>query len=77
MQVDVDDTPAALPVDVGQTPMIQNQGPGSIYLEWSDAVSDQDLEVVSGGTYEFLRDITKPLWAVSDSTSDVRILVVG
>lgn len=77
MQVDVDDTPAVLPVGIGQTPALQNKGPGSVFLDWSDAVSDQDFELADGAVYEFPRDLTRELWAVSDSTADLRILVVG
>lgn len=79
MQFSVGMTPEKLPVKAGQTPIIQNLGPGDLYLDVNpDVTIDDGLKVLPDGSYEFLRDITEDVYAVSDqAATDVRIMVVG
>lgn len=78
MQVDVGTTPEKLPVGPGSTPIVQNIGPGVLYLDFSSGVSaDTGFQIEVGGAYEFPKDLPKDLYAVASVQTDVRILVVG
>lgn len=78
-KVTVGTTAVELPVDVGETPVIQNLGPGVLYLDVRpDVSSDTGLRVPVDTAYEWPNDITRSVYAVSDTLdADVRVLVVG
>lgn len=80
MKVIVGTTPHALvEVTRNQTPVIQNLGPGDLYLDFSSTVAvGNGLKVVPDGSYEFLHDLPGRLYLVaSQASTDVRILVVN
>ena len=78
-KVTVGTAAVALPVDVGETPVIQNLGPGNLYLDTASGVTTgTGLQVPVDSVYEWTRDITKTLYAIADAAgTDVRILKVG
>lgn len=78
-KVTVGTTPVQLPVDVGETPAIQNLGPGVVYLDTrSNVATGTGLQIPVNTTYEWPKDITKAVYAVADTANtDVRVLVVG
>jgi hypothetical protein len=76
--VSVGTSPEQLPVDIGETPALWNNGPGIIYLGYDNTVSaGNGFPLASGSGYEFPKDLTRSLWAVATAESDLRILVVG
>lgn len=79
MKVSVGVAAVALPVDVGQTPVIQNLGPGVLYVDVdAEVTADSGLRIPVDTAYEWPRDITKSIYAISDMAgTDVRILLVG
>lgn len=69
----------ALPVDVGETPVIQNLGPGVLYLDTRPNVTPATgLQVPVNSAYEFPNDVTRQVYAVATMAgTDVRIMIVG
>jgi hypothetical protein len=78
-KVTVGTTPVALPVDRGETPIIQNLGPGVVYLDTRSNVSTgTGLQVAVNSAYEWPTDVTSAVYAVADvADTDVRIMVVN
>lgn len=78
-KVTVDTTVSRLPVAIGETPVIQNLGPGVLYLDTSSSVSvTTGLRVPVDGAYEWPRDVATSVYAVASAAgTDVRILKVG
>lgn len=78
MQVIVGTTPVELPEYGRGLPVIQNLGPGILYLEESNQVTTANgLRIAVGDTYEYPLPATDPIWLVSDTAgTDARVLVV-
>ena len=72
-------SPIALPVTRGETPIIQNLGPGILYLDTrSDVTASTGLLVDVHSAYEWPSDVTRAVYAVADAEgTDVRVMVVG
>lgn len=73
---------AAVQVNVnGETPIIQNLGPGVIYMDTVDTVTTANgVRLAVGNTYEYPGDmrLAGPLFLISDqANTDVRVMVVG
>lgn len=82
MKVIVGTSPKQLPIRGNHAVIIQNLGPGALYLEHHDKVTvDDGIRLLSGEAYEFSRDIASAggaLFAVADAEdTDVRTMVVG
>lgn len=82
MKVVVGTEPVHLPIPADSTPIVQNLGPGVLYLDHDPEVSvDTGLKVPVDTGYEFARDLSQgggQVYAVADADdTDVRILVVG
>jgi hypothetical protein len=82
MKQTVGTTAVKLPVSASQTPVIQNLGPGIVYLDGAGTVAaGTGLKLPVGAVYEVPRDLSSgsgELWLVADAAStDVRFLVVG
>lgn len=78
-KVTVGTAPVQLPVDVGETPVIQNLGPGVLYLDTrSNVAAGTGLKIPVDSAYEWPKDLTKTVYAIADAANtDVRVLVVG
>jgi hypothetical protein len=81
-QVDVGTVPVRLPVQGTTRPMIQNLGPGIVYMDRDedvDATTGIKLEV--GDVYEFPTDVSaggSSVYLISDTAdTDVRYMVAG
>ena len=62
----------------GQQVVVSNLGPDTVYLGYeSDVDATSGLPVPASSGYEFPKDLTRDLFAVSAGTSDIRSLVVG
>lgn len=63
------------------TPVIQNLGPGNLYLGNSAVATSTGFKITPGSAYEFPRHLSYgvgALWAVADQVNtDVRILQIG
>jgi hypothetical protein len=73
-------TPVALPVDAGEAPVITNNGPGVLYLDFDPGLTTDTagLKLDVDSAYEFGHDLRATLYAVAtQAATDVRILVVG
>lgn len=80
MKLTVTNTPVRLPVEGGGTPVVQNIGPGDVYMDSGSVDVATGLLLPAGATYEFGRDLSLGsgnLWLVSIGTADVRYMVVG
>lgn len=71
-----------LPVDTSATPVVQNLGPGNLYVDHDPAVTaTTGFKLVPNSVYEWPHDLgqaTGVIYAIADAVStDVRILVVG
>lgn len=77
-QSDVAAAAVQLPIQVSERPAIWNAGPGTLYLGRSNSVAvDNGFPVAPSTGYEWPGDVGREVWAISDSTCDVRILTVG
>lgn len=72
-------TAVALAVAAGKTPVVQNLGPGVIYLDFVSNVSaSTGFEVAVDASFTFPRDLDGTCYVISSqAATDVRILVVG
>lgn len=79
-------SPVALDLDgmpdigsTGQTLVCQNLGPDDLYADFSDEVGpDTGVLIAAGTVWEIASYIpSRPLYIVSEGTSDVRYLVVN
>lgn len=82
MQISVGTTSVRLPVETTATPVVQNLGPGNLYVDHDSAVSAATgFKLVPNSVYEWPHDLsqaTGDIYMVADAAStDVRILVVG
>lgn len=82
MRVLVGTSVTSLPIRSEVTPVIQNLGPGVLYIDADPAVSATSGFVLDvGSVYEYPRDLAVAAGAVyavaSQANTDVRILVVG
>lgn len=82
MQIIVGTTALRLDLDSASTPVVQNLGPGALYMDNDPNVTvSTGLKLNVGDVYEFLRDLNQAggdMWLVADAANtDVRILVVG
>lgn len=73
---------ARLPVDSSGTPVVQNLGPGKVYLDTVSTVTTANgLELEVGDVYEFPHDLSQAgggVYAIADqANTDVRLMVVG
>lgn len=71
-----------LAVTPQQAPVIQNLGPGNLYIDSNPGVTtNSGLKLAVGDTYEYPRDLAEAagsVYAIADqAATDVRILVVG
>ena len=81
MQVSVGTTPVRLDVAGAATPLVQNLGPGDVYVDRADDVSDSTgVELAVGDVLELPRGVSSgggPLYLVAtESDTDVRYLEV-
>ena len=78
MQVLVGTTPVKLPIDVGETAIIQNLGTGTIALGYGAGLTMANgLHVKVDEAYELPKDLRRDMYAVADvAATDVRVLVV-
>jgi hypothetical protein len=82
MKVTVGTTAMKLPVNGSATPVLQNLGPGVLYLDNSPAVdTSTGFQLPAGAVYEFPRDLGAGGGAIyvvaSAANTDLRVLVVG
>jgi hypothetical protein len=79
MKAIVGTTPTQLPVGDRQVPVIQNLGPGVVYIGFtSDVSADSGLRIPVDAVYEFPGNVQGTLHAVSTlADTDVRVLVVA
>jgi hypothetical protein len=79
MQVTVGTTAVEVPIKVSATPVIQNLGPGVLYLDTDETVTTATgLKIDVGSAYEFPRDVDRSVFMVASvASTDVRIMVVG
>jgi len=82
MNLTVGTTAVSLGLDSQSTPVIQNLGPGVVYMDnTEDVTTATGLRLAVGDTYEFFRDLNQAggeIFLVSDTAgTDVRIMVVG
>lgn len=62
----------------GQTIIVQNLGPGDVFLDAVAGVtSASGLKLVPGNAYEMRTDGSQEIYAVASQTSDVRVVVIG
>lgn len=57
----------------GKTAILKNLGPGTLYISNASPATADDFPLVSGDTFF---PVTGVLYAVSESTSDLRVLIV-
>lgn len=64
---------------VGQTLMIQNLGPGNVYVDATNAVTaDTGIKIGIGGGWEIQNWTGGSIYLISDlANTDVRIVAVG
>lgn len=82
MQQTVGVAAARLNAPSSSSPVLQNLGPGIVYVDHDSGVSeDTGFKLVVNAVYEFPRDLGVGggnLWVVADAAdTDLRILVVG
>lgn len=83
MQVTVGVTATPLVFGGGDTPLIQNLGPGTVYLGRDDTVTaGSGIQLGVGAAYEFPSDLgvsgSSTVYLVSDAAgTDVRYMVVN
>jgi len=82
MKITVGTTPVSLGLDSDSTPVVQNLGPGVVYMDSTeDVTTATGLKLNVGDTYEFFRDLNQAggeIFLVSDqAATDVRVMVVG
>lgn len=83
MKITVGTTPVSLAVDATSTPVIQNLGPGVLYLDNNAALTAATgLQLAVGDSFEFPGDLTYAgsvgiYMLASVAGTDVRVLVVG
>jgi len=75
-------TPIRVALDSSATPVLQNLGPGVVYLDTSDDVAvATGLQLPVGAAYEWPHDLSQSgsaIWLVATAAdTDVRYLVVG
>lgn len=63
----------------GQVVVMQNLGPGDIYVDFKDDVSvTSGVKIAASGAYEFPRGASQGLYVVASANeTDVRIMAVG
>lgn len=70
-----------LPVRGTNTPMLQNLGPGTVYMGGPDVTVDDGVLLPVDATYEFPRDLGAgggALWLVADQPdTEIRYMVLG
>lgn len=72
----------ATPLDVpgSETPVIQNLGPGDVYIGGADVTVANGFKLLPGAVYEYPRDLSQGagrIHLIASVDSDVRVLVVG
>lgn len=82
MKITVGTSAVSLGLDSSSTPVIQNLGPGNVYIDSTDQVTTSTgLKLGVGDVYEFLRDLNQAggeIFLVADAgNTDVRYVVVG
>lgn len=82
MQITVGTAATRLVIPGSNAPVIQNLGPGNLYVDHDSTVTTATgLKLAVGDVYEFPRDLnqgTGECWLVADAANtDVRYLVVG
>ncbi len=81
MQMTVGTSAVRLNAPASSTPIVQNLGPGSIFIGDSTVTVATGIKLGPGDVYEFLRDLSQSfgsLYLVADAAgTDVRYLVVG
>ena len=79
MNISVGVAPAAIPIRQGDRPVIQNLGPGDLYIDTEpDVTTASGIKIVVDGSYEFPMDPLKTVYAVASvDATDVRVMVVG
>lgn len=79
MNISVGVTASAIPVRQGDRPVIQNLGPGDLYIDTDPNVTTGNgVKIVVDGSYEFSEDPRKTVYAVASlAATDVRVMVVG
>lgn len=83
MKTTLGTTPIQLPGVGKGRPVIQNLGPGNVYLGTAQAEADPDegFKIVPGGGYEFSSAAgfeAGGVWVVADAANtDVRVISIG
>ena len=71
--------PVRLPARIGDRPVVQNLGPGDIYVNTrADVTTSDGLKIPVDQAYEWPGDLAADLYAISTlDDTDVRVIVVG
>lgn len=81
MQQTIGTSPVRLDVPTAATPIVQNLGPGNVFLGDAAVTTGTGLKLSPNSAFEFPRDLGQGfggLFAVADAAgTDVRYLVVG